>query len=116
MGIVPHTYYNYGQVGHFAKECTSPRQTNTPHPRGNSNYLPRVVAAKTGRVNYTTMDAIPEGEQVLMGTFSLNGHPNAILFDSSATHDFISMAYTQKHQLPIHTPTHPIGLALQEET
>jgi hypothetical protein len=53
------------------------------------------------------MEAIPEGEQVLAGTFSLNGHPIVILFDSSATHDFISKAYTQKHQLPIarsHTP------------
>jgi predicted aspartyl protease len=53
------------------------------------------------------MDAIPEGEQVLMGTFSLNGHQNVILFDSGATHDFISKAYTQKYQLPIahtHTP------------
>jgi predicted aspartyl protease len=53
------------------------------------------------------MDAISEGEQVLAGTFSLNGHPIVILFDSGATHDFISKAYTQKHQLHIahtHTP------------
>jgi hypothetical protein len=44
-------------------------------------------------VNYTTMEAIPEEEQVLKGTFSLNGHPIIILFDSGATHDFISKAY-----------------------
>jgi hypothetical protein len=53
------------------------------------------------------MEAIPEGEPVLAGTFSLCGHPIVILFDSGATHDFISKAYTQKHQLPIartHTP------------
>jgi hypothetical protein len=53
------------------------------------------------------MEDIPEGEQVLVGTFSLNGHPAIILFDSRASHDFISKAYTQKHQLAIeymHTP------------
>jgi hypothetical protein len=53
------------------------------------------------------MEAIPDGEQVLVGTFSLDGRPIIILFDSGATHDFISKAYTQKHQLPIahtHTP------------
>jgi predicted aspartyl protease len=53
------------------------------------------------------MEVIPEGEQVLTCTFSLNGYPIVILFDSGATHDFISKAYTQKHQLPIahtHTP------------
>jgi predicted aspartyl protease len=60
-----------------------------------------VVVAKTGHVNYTTMEDIPEGKQVFTGTFSLNGHPVIILFDSGASHDFISKAYTQKHQLAI---------------
>jgi hypothetical protein len=58
-------------------------------------------------LNYTTIEAIPEGEQVLVVTISLNGRSIIILFDSGATHDFISKAYTQKHQLPIahtHTP------------
>jgi predicted aspartyl protease len=53
------------------------------------------------------MEDIPEGVQVLVGTFSLNGHHIVILFDSGASHDFISKACTQKHQLAIeymHTP------------
>jgi hypothetical protein len=33
--------------------------------------------------------------------FSLNRQPVVILFDSGATHDFISKAYTHKHQLAI---------------
>jgi hypothetical protein len=53
-----------------------------------------VTIAKTGRVNYTTLEDIPEGEQVLVGTFSLNGHLAVILFDSGATHDFITNACT----------------------
>jgi hypothetical protein len=61
-----------------------------------------VAITKTGRVNYTTMEDIPEGEQVLAGTFSLNGYPAAVLFDSSATHDFITKACTQRCQLSIH--------------
>jgi hypothetical protein len=56
---------------------------------------------KTGRVNYTTMEDIPEGEQVLTGIFSLNKHPSIILFNSGASHDFISRACTQKHQMAI---------------
>jgi hypothetical protein len=53
------------------------------------------------------MSDIPEGESVLAGTFSLNGHPIVILFDAGATHDFISKACTQRHQLviePTNTP------------
>jgi hypothetical protein len=61
-----------------------------------------VAIAKTGCVNYTTMEDIPEGEQVLTGTFSLNGYPTVILFDSGATYDFITKACTQRCQLSIH--------------
>jgi hypothetical protein len=60
-----------------------------------------VAVVKIGRINCTTMEDIPEGDQVLTGTFSLNRHPVIILFDSGASHDFISKACTQKHQLAI---------------
>jgi predicted aspartyl protease len=53
------------------------------------------------------MEDIPEGEQVLTGTFSLNGHPIAILFDSGASHDFISKTCTEKHQLDVHHSSTP---------
>jgi hypothetical protein len=38
---------------------------------------------------------------------SLNGHPIIILFDSGATHDFISNAYTQKHKLAVKSISTP---------
>jgi hypothetical protein len=60
-----------------------------------------VAVVKIGRVNYTTMEDIPEGEPVLMGTFFLNDHSAVILFDSVATHDFVSKACTQKCKLVI---------------
>jgi hypothetical protein len=60
-----------------------------------------VVVSKTGRINYTTMEDVPEGKQVPIGMFSLHGCPIIILFDSGATHDFISRACTQKHHLGI---------------
>jgi hypothetical protein len=47
------------------------------------------------------MAGIPEGESVLASTFSLNGHPIVIVFDTGTTHDFISKACTQRHQLAI---------------
>jgi hypothetical protein len=67
-----------------------------------------VAIAKTCRVNYTTMEDISEGEQVLAGTFSLNEYPVVVMFDLGATHDFITKACTQRCQLSIHhidTPT-----------
>jgi hypothetical protein len=53
------------------------------------------------------MKDVPEGGHVLVGTFSLNGHPIIILFDSGATHEFISKAYTQKHKLAVKSLSTP---------
>jgi hypothetical protein len=43
-----------------------------------------------GKLNFTTMSDIPEGALVLMGIFSINDTLVKILFDSGATHSFIS--------------------------
>jgi hypothetical protein len=49
-----------------------------------------VVQVHQGKLNFTTMSDIPEGASVLTGTFSINDTPVKILFDSGATHSFIS--------------------------
>jgi hypothetical protein len=97
-----HTCFNCGRSGHFTRERPTPKKTiaqgHVTHPPHGQQ---KVAVAKTGRVNYTTLGDIPEGEQVLAGTFSLNGYLVVILFDSNATHDFISKACIQKCQLAI---------------
>jgi hypothetical protein len=45
------------------------------------------------------MEEIPMGEEVLMGMFFLNEHPVVILFDSGASHDFISSTCAKKAML-----------------
>jgi hypothetical protein len=56
-------------------------------------------APRAAHGNYTTMEEIPMGEEVLAGTFSLNEHPVIILFDSGASHDFISSTSAKKAML-----------------
>jgi hypothetical protein len=51
---------------------------------------------QTGHINYTIVDEIPIREEVLAGTFMLNERPIIILFDSEASHDFISSTCTKK--------------------
>jgi hypothetical protein len=56
-------------------------------------------APRTGRTNDTTVDEIPIGEKVLLGTFILNKHLIIILFDFVASHDFISSTCAKKAML-----------------
>jgi hypothetical protein len=54
-----------------------------------------------GCTNYTTMEEIPIGEEVLAGTFFLNERPIVILFDSGASHDFMSFICAKKAKLSL---------------
>jgi hypothetical protein len=47
------------------------------------------------------VEEIPTGEEVLAGTFLLNDQPIIILFDSVASHDFISSTYAKKVRLTL---------------
>jgi hypothetical protein len=66
-------------------------------------------APRTGRANYTTLEEIPTGEEVLAGMFFLNKHPVNILFDSITSHDFISSTYAKKAMLSINTKIVKLG-------
>jgi hypothetical protein len=58
-------------------------------------------APRTGHDNYTTMEEIPMGEEVLVSTFFLNECLILILFDSGASHDFMSFTYAKKVKLSL---------------
>jgi hypothetical protein len=70
--------------------------------RGQSTEGPTEGSCSTGwRTNYTTMEEIRTGEEVLVGTFFLNVHPIIILFDSEASHDFMSSTCAKKAKLSL---------------
>jgi hypothetical protein len=58
-------------------------------------------APRTGHANYTTVEEIPMGEEVLAGIFFLNECPIIILFDSGASHDFMSFTCAKKARLSL---------------
>jgi predicted aspartyl protease len=47
------------------------------------------------------MDKIPTGEEVLACTFFLNERPIIILFDSGASHDFMSSTCSKKASITL---------------
>jgi hypothetical protein len=54
-----------------------------------------------GRVNHMTRDEAQQAQDVVLGMFLASSHPATILFDSGASHSFISSSFVAKHCLPI---------------
>jgi hypothetical protein len=54
-----------------------------------------------GRANYTAVEVIPIGEEELTSMFFLHNHPIIILFDSGASHDFMSSVCAKKAKLSL---------------
>jgi hypothetical protein len=110
--------FNCRKMGHFARECHLPKQSNSPrapapvvnHQRGHQ----KGPTPRAARANYTTMEEIPTGEEVLVGTFSLNEHPVIILFDSGASHDFISSTCAKKAMLSMVATEAPYVISTPE--
>jgi hypothetical protein len=57
---------------------------------------------RQGRLNFTTLADIPEGAPVMTGIFLVLNYPAVILFDSGASHSFISAKFSAKCQLTFH--------------
>ena len=50
---------------------------------------------------YTQVGVTPEGNPVLMGTFLVAHHPAKVLFDTGASHTFISRTFAVDYDIPI---------------
>jgi hypothetical protein len=48
------------------------------------------VQVRQGRLNFTTLEELPKGAPIMIGTFSVFNQPALILFDSGASHNFIN--------------------------
>jgi hypothetical protein len=76
---------------------------STPTPTHVANSVP--VAAKQnyprGRVNHVAVEEAREALDVVIGMFFVNDTSTVVLFDSGASHSFISIAYVEKHNLPL---------------
>jgi hypothetical protein len=74
-----------------------------PAPTSGANSVP--VAGKQnyahGRVNHVAMEEAQEAPDVVIGMFLVNNTSAVVLFDSGASHSFISAAYVEKHNLLI---------------
>ena len=85
-------------MGHWAKECPHPKKNGNPNQNNQRQVNTR---ARPGYVHYTTVEEVPAGEVVMAGMFLVNKHPAIVLFDSGASHSFMSQAFASRHDQKI---------------
>jgi hypothetical protein len=90
--------FKCGMSGHLTRQC--PDKPSTPgaggqsRPRGQQNYT-------YGKVNHVTTEEAQQAQDVVLGMFFVSSHPTIVLFDSGASHSFISSSFVVKHHLSI---------------
>jgi hypothetical protein len=93
--------FTCGNVGHFAKNCPRNQQRQMPAPNQDKGRKQK-VQVRQGKLNFTTLEELPEGAPTMTGIFSVFNQPALILFDSGASHSFISQKFSAKCQLPFY--------------
>jgi hypothetical protein len=95
-------------TGHFTWQCptrsTAPGAGNQAKPQGQQNFM-------YARVNHMTSDKAQQAQDVVLDMFLTSSHPATILFDSGASHSFISSSFVAKHSLPIATMKHTMPVS-----
>jgi hypothetical protein len=57
-------------------------------------------------VNHLEADTVQETPGVALGTFSVEYHSANVLFDTRATHSFVTASWVESHNIPI-APMYP---------
>jgi predicted aspartyl protease len=100
------TCFKCSQIGHYVNACpmgnsSTPAQNKQQNPNSGKGF-------GIARVNQVSVKATADGADIAIGMFYINSILAAILFDSGATHSFISARYATTNELPLQTIQNPM--------
>jgi hypothetical protein len=98
------TCFKCSQIGHYANACTV-GNSSTSAP--NKQQTPR-KGFSIARVNQVSAKATADGADISIDMFYINAIPVALLFDSRATHSFISARFSTTNELALQNMKTPM--------
>ncbi|WVZ50238.1 hypothetical protein U9M48_001512 [Paspalum notatum var. saurae] len=105
--------FKCGDTGHYANVCphktSHSQQGQKPTPQQQQGRPTQQTKAPwQGKVNHVTVETAAEAPNVVLGTFLVNSKPATILFDTGATHSFITKSFVEKHNMSISPIKRPL--------
>jgi hypothetical protein len=64
-----------------------------------------------GQVTHVKMEEAHESRKIMMGTLPVNSVAAFVLFDSGASHSFVSQQFAQQHELPLELLPTPLEIS-----
>jgi hypothetical protein len=80
---------------------------NVPQPGTGNGSQPRY---NHGRLDHLEAEAVQETPDMTVGMFPVDSRIVEVLFDTGATHSFITASWVEAHNLPITTMSTPIQI------
>jgi hypothetical protein len=119
--VQPGGCFKCGELGHYANNCpkrvmqtpqrdsgnrtaqssSQARTPHTPNKRGQQNHV-------RGWVNHVSVEQAQNDASVVLGTFFVNSVPATVLFDSGASHSFITDQFVTKYNLSMSSMKNPL--------
>src|SRR5664279_4825059 len=103
------TCFECGLKGHYSNACPKKKNVaqrpNAPGPNpgnGNSSKNPAPkfpIPPARGKFNHMSAEDAQESPDVVLGTFLVNSVPAHVLFDSGASHSFVTQDFVKKSHM-----------------
>jgi hypothetical protein len=92
------------------KVAQQPPAVNVPARQGAPQQALGVCgqAYNRGKVNHLEAEAIQDAQDVEVGMFLVESYPAKVLFDTGATHSFVSASWVESHNIPIEPMIPPL--------
>jgi hypothetical protein len=103
------TYFKCGELGHYANACPKRNPPHTPvqnqQQTRNGSQTPQTNKGQQsyaqGKAMHVDAEVAQENPRVVLGMFLVNSTLASVLFDSGASHSFITSQFVAQHNIPI---------------
>jgi hypothetical protein len=93
--------YKCNNKGHYANDC--------PEKKAKEGFKPNPF--QKGHVNHVNVEEVQEEHNAVIGTLLLNKFPAIVLFDTGASHSFISRVFVDRNSIPTESIPTPIKIS-----